>query len=229
MCEPQEANAIFIPRPLLESAARAELLPLSELVNCRELYAGLDVGRTTNFSLLWINEKVTPTLSVTRYIYAIQGEDFPTQDAKLSAMISVLPNLRRVCIDATGMGVGLTDYLQKKWGKSRIEGVTFTQSNKEVMGFRLKKQLEDQSFLIPADQSIYDDFQLVKQDVTASGNIRLSAGTKNDSHADYFWGAALALEASSEGAYVPPSVRCPDAKAQRSERINRMLNGFTRE
>lgn len=229
MCEPQEANAIFIPRPLLESAARAELLPLSELANCRELYAGLDVGRTTNFSLLWINEKVTPTLSVTRYIYAIQGEDFPTQDAKLSAMISVLPNLRRVCIDATGMGVGLTDYLQKKWGKSRIEGVTFTQSNKEVMGFRLKKQLEDQSFLIPADQSIYDDFQLVKQDVTASGNIRLSAGTKNDSHADYFWGAALALEASSEGAYVPPSVRCPDAKAQRSERINRMLNGFTRE
>lgn len=229
MCEPQDANAVFITYPLLESAAKAELLPFSELAACRELYAGLDVGRKTNFSLLWINERVIPTLSVTRYIYAIQGEEFPTQDAKLSALISELPNLRRLCIDATGMGVGLTDYLQKKWGKSRIEGVTFTQSNKEVMGFRLKKQLEDQSFLIPADKGIYDDFQLVKQDVTASGNIRLSAGTKNDSHADYFWGAALALEASSEGVYVPPSVRCSDNRAQRSDRINKMLQGFTRE
>lgn len=229
MCEPQDENEVFITYPLLESAAKAQLLPIAELATCKELYAGLDVGRTTNFSLLWINERVTPSLHITRYIYPIQNEDFPTQDDRLSCLIGQLANLRRMCIDQTGIGLGLTEYLQRKWGKNRIEGVTFTQSSKEAMGFRLKKQLADQSFLIPTDRSIYDDFQLVKQDVTASGNIRLSAGTKNDSHADYFWGAALALEAAADGGYVPPTVRIASQEKQHSERIGKMLQGFSRE
>lgn len=229
MCEPCDENETFIPWPLMEAAGRAELLPFEELKACRELYAGLDVGRTTNFSLLWILEKVSASLLMTRYIYAIQGDDFPKQDRKLSEILRELPNLRRFCIDATGMGIGLTDYLQEQWGKARVERVTFSASTKEVMAFRLKKQLEDQSFLIPEDRVIFEDFQLVKQTITASGNIRLPAGTKNDSHADRFWGAALALEAASTEIYVPPAVHVATITNQRSERLDRMLHGFTRE
>lgn len=229
LCEPQDENEIFIPYTLLEGAAKAELLPFEELKGCKKLYGGLDVGRKTNFSLLWINEQVTPTIAVTRFIYPIQGEDFPTQDDMLSDIIRQLPNLCRMCIDQTGIGLGLTEYLQKKWGKHRIEGVTFTQSSKEVMGFRLQKQLSDQSFLVPPDRLIFDDFQLVKKEITASGNIRLSAGTKNDSHADFFWGAALALEASSDGGYVPAHIKCATKEQQRTERVNKMLRGFIRE
>ncbi len=229
MCQPQDENETFIPWPLMEAAGRAELLPFEELKACRELYAGLDVGRTTNFSLLWIVEKVSASLLMTRHIYTIQGDDFPTQDRKLSEVMGELPNLRRLCIDATGMGIGLTDYLQEQWGKARIEGVTFSATTKEVMAFRMKKQLEDQSFLIPEDRVIFEDFQLVKQTITASGNIRLSAGTKNDSHADRFWGAALALEAASMEIYVTPAVHVATATNRRSERLEKMLQGFTRE
>lgn len=229
MCEPCDENETFIPWPLMEAAGRAELLPFKELKTCRELYAGLDVGRTTNFSLLWILEKVSASLLMTRYLLAIQGDDFPTQDRKLSEALQELPNLRRLCIDATGMGIGLTDYLQEQWGRARVEGVTFTAGTKEVMAFRLKKQLEDQSFLIPRDREIFEDFQLVKQTITASGNIRLSAGTKNDSHADRFWGAALALEAASTEIYVPPAVHVAKITHQRSARIEKMLQGFQRE
>lgn len=229
MCEPCDENETFIPWPLMEAAGRAELLPFDKLKTCRELYAGLDVGRTINFSLLWILEKVSASLLMTRYIYAIQGDEFPTQDRKLSEILRELPNLRRLCIDATGMGIGLTDYLQEQWGKARVEGVTFSANTKEVMAFRMKKQLEDQSFLIPEDRVIFEDFQLVKQTITASGNIRLSAGTKNDSHADRFWGAALALEAASTEIYVPPAVHVATITNQRSERLDRMLHGFTRE
>lgn len=226
MCEPQDENETFISWPLMEAAARAELLPFDDLKQCKELYAGLDVGRVTNFSFLWIVEKVTSSLLITRYLYAIQNEEFPKQDRKLSAILAELPNLRRMCIDATGMGVGLTDYLQEQWGKARVEGVTFTASSKEVMAFRMKKQLEDQSFLIPADRVIYDDFQLIKQTVTASGNIRLSAGTKNDSHADRFWGAALALEAASTEIYVTPAIHVAHNGNRRTTRIDKMLQGF---
>lgn len=229
MCLPQDENETFLSYPLLESVARAELVPFGELLNCKELYGGLDVGRVTNFSLLWLSEKVTSSLYVTRYIYAIQGEEFPKQDRKISEILFALPNLRRICIDKTGMGVGLTDYLQEKFGTSRIEGVNFTAMSKEVMAFRLKKQMEDQSFMIPADRAIYDDFQLVKQTITASGNIRLTAGTKNDSHADYFWGAALSLEAGSEDGYVTPEVHIPPADKHRTTRIDKMLQGYSKD
>lgn len=108
-----------------------------------------------------------------------------------------------------------------------IEGVLFTGQSKEVMAFRLKKTLSDLSFFIPGEQKIYTDFQLVKQSTTASGNIRLQAGTKEDSHADYFWGAALALEAASEGGYVPPAVHT--VKDRRSERLDKILSGFSKD
>ncbi|MDR1756080.1 MAG: terminase family protein [Culturomica sp.] len=229
MCEPQDENETFIPFSLLEYASGAELLPFSQLRECRELYGGLDIARKKNFSLLWLNEKVTSTLSVTRYILALQGEAFTRQNEKIGEVLAELPNLRRLCTDATGMGIGLTDFLQERFGTARVEGVTFTAATKEVMAFRLKKQLEDHSFLIPADRVIYDDFQLIKQDVTTSGNIRLSAGTKNDSHADRFWAAALTLEAAAEGAYVPPAVHVAKSQNDLTRRLDNILSGWKKD
>ncbi|MEG0518305.1 MAG: terminase family protein [Bacteroidales bacterium] len=227
LCMPQDENETFIPFTLLESVGRAELISFEELKKCKELYGGLDIGRVTNFSLFWINEKITSDLFITRYILPIQGEEFPKQDRKLSQILKELPNLRRMCIDKTGIGWGLTEYLQEKFGTVRIEGVLFSGQSKEIMAFRLKKQMQDISFLIPPQRGIYDDFQLVKQSTTASGNVRLQAGVKNDSHADYFWGAALALEASSEGGYVPAVVHTIQTK--RSERLDKILSGFTKD
>lgn len=229
MCEPQDENETFITWPVLETAGRAELLPFEKLAECRELYAGLDVGRKTNFSYLWINEKVTSSLHITRYLYAIQGEAFTRQNDEIGDILFRLPNLRRLCVDSTGMGIGLTDFLQERFGTSRVEGVNFTASVKEVMAFRLKKCLGDQSFLIPAEREIYDDFQLIRQDITASGNIRLSAGTKNDSHADRFWAAALALEAAAESPYVAPAVHVAQLSDKHNARLDKIFAGWSRD
>jgi phage FluMu gp28-like protein len=228
-CEPQDGDETLIKRPVLEMAAKAELYPKERLHECKELYAGLDVARKTNFSLLWLSEKVTPSLFVARYILAIQGVEFPKQDKIIGAILKEFPNIRRLSIDQTGMGIGLTEYLQEQFGKTRIEGVTFTMANKEAMGFRMSKMLEDLSFLIPEDEKLYDDFQLVKKVITSGGNIRLVAGTKDDSHADYFWGAALSLEAGSTEAYIPPAVHVANMTNQRTNRVDKMLQGFSRE
>ncbi len=233
MCEAQDGDETLIKRMVLEAAAKAELYSKEELRKCKNLYAGLDVARKTNFTLLWITEEVTKSLFVTRYIKPIQGAEFPTQDAMLTSFLSEFPNIRRMTIDQTGMGIGLTEYLQKnqKDGKFAclIEGVTFTMANKEAMGFRMKKMCEDLSFLIPEEEKIFDDFQLVKKVITSGGNIRLVAGTKDDSHADYFWGAALSLEAGSTEAYIPPAVHVASLSNSRTARINSMLQGFTRD
>ena len=74
-----------------------------------------------------------------------------------------------------------------------------------------------------------DDFQLIKQTVTVAGNIRLQADRQNGSHADYFWGAALSLEAGSTEAYIPPAVHVANLSNARTNRVDRMLQGFSRE
>ena len=229
MCQPQDENETFVNYTLLEKAGSAELMPFSQLWECKALYGGLDIGRFKDLSVLWISEEVNKGLFITRHIYAIQGTDFPKQEALIGEFLKELPNLRRICIDRTGMGIGITDHLQETFGKSRVEGVNFTGQVKESMAFRMKKCLEDGSFLIPPDRSIMDDFQLIKQSVTVSGNIRLQADRQNGSHADYFWGAALSLEAGSTEAYIPPAVHVANLTNQRTNRIDTMLQGFERE
>ena len=229
MCQPQDENETFVNYTLLEKAGAAELMPFTELWECKTLYGGLDIGRFKDLSVLWIVEEVNKGLFITRHIYTIQGTDFVQQETKIGAFLKELPNLRRLCIDRTGMGIGITDHLQETFGKSRIEGVNFTATVKESMAFRMKKCLEDGSFLIPPDRAIMDDFQLIKQSVTVAGNIRLQADRQNGSHADYFWGAALSLEAGSTEAYIPPAVHVANLSNARTNRIENMLQGFTRE
>jgi phage FluMu gp28-like protein len=229
MCEPTDENETFINYTLLNKAATAELMPFDQLWECKALFGGLDIGRFKDLSVLWIVEEVNKGLFITRHIMAIQGTDFPKQEAIIGRYLDELKNLRRICIDRTGMGIGITDHLQAHWGASRVEGVNFTAPVKESMAFRMKKCLEDLSFLIPDDPAIMDDFQLIKQSVTVSGNIRLQADRQNGSHADYFWGAALSLEAGSTEAYIPPAVHVANMTNQRTARVDSMLQGFTRE
>lgn len=229
MCQPQDENETFVTYTLLEKAATAELMPFNQLWECKALFGGLDIGRFKDLSLLWLVEEVNKGLFITRHILPIQGTNFPKQEAIIGQYLDELPNLRRLCIDRTGMGIGITDHLQARYGMSRIEGVNFTAAVKESMAFRMKKTLEDGSFLIPPDRSIMDDFQLIKQSVTVAGNIRLQADRQNGSHADYFWGAALSLEAGSTEAYIPPAVHVANLTNSRSSRVDSMLQGFTRE
>jgi len=229
MCEPMDENETFVNYTLLEKAASADLMPFTQLWECKALFAGLDIGRFKDLSVLWIVEEVNKGLFITRHIYTIQGTDFVQQEAKISAFLDELPNLRRLCIDRTGMGIGITDHLQARYGVARIESVNFTAMVKESMAFRMKKCLEDGSFLIPPDRSSMDDFQLIKLSITVSGNIRLQADRHNGSHADYFWGAALSLEAGSSEAYIPPAVHVANMANVRTSRVDKMLQGFTRE
>lgn len=228
MCEPQDESESFISSMLCEANAKAELLPLDQLATCKSLYGGLDIGRYKNLSILWINEQVSTQRAITRYIRIMDKENFPRQEEIVTKIIRKCPNLRRLCIDRTGMGVGLTDYLQRTFGNSRIEGVNFTQKVKEELGFRLKKYLEDNNFDIPDSEMIKDDFRSVRQQTTLSGNIRLLADTDQEtgSHADYFWAAALALEAGT-GTYVTADVRTATRKMIDSGR--KLLKGFSKE
>lgn len=231
MCEPYDGDTIFMPAALLDNAVGAKLMPISELWECRELYAGLDVARRKNLSVLWLIEKLSNTLYITRHIKAMQNMSFPDQEKIINTYYAEVPNLRRIAIDQTGVGIGLADYLEEKHGLSKLDRVHFTNAIKEVMAFRLKRYMQDKSLLIPDELHIKEDFALIKQDTTAGGNIRLIADTgKDGNHADYFWGAALALEAASGGTnFVEPEVWTNRTrKNERTSKVSQILAGFSR-
>ena len=108
-----------------------------------------------------------------------------------------MADMRRVCIDATGLGIGCADDAQKQFGKYRIEPVTFTQRIKEELAYPVRSAFEDKKLRIPFDPDIRADLRSVTKVTTPTGNIRFTAERSKDGHADRFWALALAICAAS--------------------------------
>ena len=181
-------------RPLT-SALTSDLRPLtSDLADAKNpLYIGVDVGRDHDLTVIWVVEKAGDT-SFTRRVICLQNETFDAQETELYALLS-LPQVRRVCIDETGIGRQFTERAQRRFGEYRVEGVTFTGPVKEQLAYPLRSAFEDRTVRIPNDSFIRADLRAVKKETTASGNIRFAADRGKNGHADRFWALALALEA----------------------------------
>jgi phage FluMu gp28-like protein len=108
-----------------------------------------------------------------------------------------LPTVRRACIDQTAIGCQFTERAKKHFPAYRVEGLTFTALVKEKLAYRLRSAFEDRSIRIPDDRDLAADLRSIRKTVTSSGNIRFDGERHNNSHADRFWAACLALEAAA--------------------------------
>jgi phage FluMu gp28-like protein len=130
----------------------------------------------------------------------------------------------RICIDATGLGIGWSDDAQDRFGTHRVEAVTFTGPVKEALAYPLRGAMEDRAVRIPDDAIIRADLRKVQKVVTAAGNIRFVAESTPDGHADRFWALALALHAGSVPSGPVIATTRPQKPLQRIGGIN--LNGY---
>ena len=55
----------------------------------------------------------------------MENTRLPEQQKQL-ALVCGMPNFRAYCGDMTGLGLGLVEYLQEQFGRSRIQGVNFS-------------------------------------------------------------------------------------------------------
>jgi phage FluMu gp28-like protein len=120
-----------------------------------------------------------------------------------------LPNLRRACIDSTGIGSQLAEDAQITFGLSKVECVTFTNKSKEEMAYQLYTAVEDRLLLIDINTSdaAIEDYHSVKKSKTDSNNIRFEDDGSSDGHADRFWSLALANHAAtSKNDYQKPTI-----------------------
>lgn len=162
-----------------------------------ELYLGFDVGRQRDLSVIWLVQQVGD-VNWTRMVLELHKTPFSAQRAIL---YSLLPHVRRACIDQSGIGMQLAEEAAAEFGQ--VEGVTFTAPVKADMATTLRRAFEDRTVRIPVESAIREDLHSVRRIVTSAGNIRFDAQRDAGSHADRFWALALAVHAQASGTYTP--------------------------
>lgn len=191
MCQPADDDAAFLEYDLIAACEYPSEFDWSQIEG-RQLYAGVDIGRKKDLTVLWVVEKLGDVL-YTRHIETLQNMSKPDQEKVLWPWFE---RCVRICIDATGLGIGWADDAQKKFGAHVVEAVTFTAAVKEALAYPVRSKMEERRLRIPFDKHTRADLRSVTKQVSAAGNIRFTAERTVDGHADRFWAIALAIEAA---------------------------------
>lgn len=201
MCVPADDEAAFLSYDLIASCEYRPPYDYweardDELWHCRNLYLGVDVGRTRDLTVLWLLERERGVF-LTRRVVELRDTAFAAQEAELYRLLN-LPGLRRACIDSTGLGMQLAERAADRFGRYRVEGVRFSGPVKEELAYPLRAAFEDKNVRIPRSDAIRADLRAVRKTTTAAGNVRFEAERGPEGHADRFWALALALHAGAE-------------------------------
>ena len=206
MCVPGDDDTAFLEYDLIASVEYPadeswELdAPPGNLMH--NLFAGLDIGRKKDLTVLWVLELLGDVLC-TRKVIELRNMSKPEQEAILWPW---LPVISRTCFDYTGLGIGWGDDAQEEFGEHRVELVTFSPKVKEALAYPVRGKMEDLRLRIPYSRKIRADLRAVAKETTVAGNIRFTAERSENGHADRFWALALAIHAASSPV-GPPEYR----------------------
>jgi phage FluMu gp28-like protein len=194
MCKPSTDATSLLSYEIMRPCEVANL-QLFDVTSKGEFFAGFDVGRKRDLSVLWLLERIGDVYW-TRMVRTFDRVNFSAQEG---AILQLMQNraVKRLCIDSTGIGLQLSERLQDKLGKYRVEAVNFTAPVKSELAMPLRRLFEDKLIRIPMDDAIREDLHAVRKIVTASNNVRLDVDRSDtDGHADRFWALSLAYHAA---------------------------------
>jgi len=186
-----DADAQYIPTELVDRA----FVDAGKLLSPGDRFAGIDVGRKRNLTVLIILTKGPD--GVCRFHHMeTRGR---TSDADFDALAAIAfgMGVRRLCIDATGMGAFPADRIKKKYGEAKVEALDFTLNVKEDLATGLFSAFSEQKLLLPKKEAeLRDDVCAIRRIITAAGNVRYDAPNTDEGHADRAWALALAYHAA---------------------------------
>lgn len=197
-CEYRPGEAWALPGLFAHVAAIAGWQVLPADTPLHELYMGVDVGRTSDLTVMWIVERVSGSF-FTRAVLEMHNRTFSEQEECLYSLLS-LPAIKRCCIDSTGLGMQFAERAQEKFGTYKVEPVRFTAQVKEELAYPVRSAFEDRAIRIPHDDHIRADLRGIRKVTTSAGNIRFEADRGPDGHSDRFWALALAIHAAGNPA-----------------------------
>jgi len=189
-----------------------------------DFYAGLDIGRTNDLTVLIVVRYWRGRRHVV-WVDSCKRTDNVAIDNMVARAWKRF-NLRRLCIDATGLGYFPAERIKKKYSeridvphrRPRVELVDFTLDKKEELATGLYAAFTGESVIIPLTdagiskieiegvcvdvkpgtaEQIKKDVCSIRRIITPAGNVRYDAPRTVEGHADHAWALALALHACS--------------------------------
>jgi phage FluMu gp28-like protein len=195
-CVPADDNSAFLSYDLIAGCEYrgGEVWQKQAFEKGESLFVGVDVGRDHDLTVIWIGEKLGDVLH-TRQVLTFRGETFAAQEAALYEWLA-LPQVKRCCIDQTGLGRQFAERATERFGNYKVEGIHFTAGVKEELAYPVRAAFEDRTLRLPSDPVIRADLRAIRKESTASGHVRFTADRGKNGHADRFWALALALHAA---------------------------------
>jgi phage FluMu gp28-like protein len=186
------------------------------------LYAGFDVGRKVDLSVITVLERQGNMLYA-RAILRMRDMRLPEQEKRLGEICRVR-NFHRASIDMTGLGLGLFEYAQQSFGSSRIKGINFSSTVPvtdsiaqegarratvrvtEALAMELLRVYEDRRIQHPRDERLRDDLRKPEKVTSPGGRVSIAATRDEAGHADHFWSLALAIDAAGPKSSAAPAL-----------------------
>jgi phage FluMu gp28-like protein len=166
-------------------------------------FAGLDIGKTVDRTVLTVLRK-TGGLYVVQWIESSKRTDSDALEAMVDRAFKRF-ELRRLCLDSTGIGAFPAERMQKRFGISKVEPVQFTLQVKEDLATALYTTFAEHKIRIPKTRlhgcgpdepaALREDIAALRRIITTAGNVRYDAPHTDQGHADRAWSLALALHA----------------------------------
>lgn len=209
-CQPTDTSNVLLPYDLLKEAETIEATEVigSDFFNSRrEIFCGVDFGRSNDPTICWTLEQVGDVLW-TREVLVLRNTSTPEQNEILSTRIK---NSRRTCFDYTGPGIGFGDYAIKEEGIGewkpddhkfgRLELFKFTAQSKRLLFPNLRRRFEPPCHVrIPISRNVREDLHAMQQ-VVNSGEYNYWAPKTREGHSDRCTALALAIRAAGEGSF----------------------------
>ena len=161
-----------------------------------DLYAGMDIGRKKDLSVIWLDQEIDHVLRAAAVI-EMRKKPYFVQKQVLFTVLAA-QGVRRACIDETGIGGMLAEAAEDLYGSTKVEKIPFTPANKEALAGEIKENFEDRRSAIPASNTIRQSLHSVKRFETTTRHFRFDAEkTDATGHADHFWAKALAVHGAA--------------------------------
>lgn len=163
------------------------------LVSGKELYAGIDLGKKRDYSVIAVLEKDNDLLKLTH----LKRFDLETPYASVIGYIKILfekwRTFYKICVDQSGVGEYIVEDM-RNIGIMNVEGVVLTMQKKEELLSYLKQIMLESKLRLPYDQDLIIEINSEKYEIMKDGHVKFSH--IEQSHDDRLWALALAVYAS---------------------------------
>ena len=203
-CQFVTGGAQWIPWELFQANVDPALALADEPIESG-LYAGWDIGRAFDLSVVWFWKPIADLL-VLAGLLVMRNIPTPDQTERVSALMN---RVQRLAIDKSGMGLPIYETMARNY-PGKVDGVQFTQQTKEIMATSMKRRMEERRCRMPNDQAIWQSFRSVRKTSTALGQVRFDAAhDERYGHADHFWAACLGEAAGQQAEAIFPGIVQP--------------------